>query len=91
VVVTIRFRGDRAANRPRTAVLTASVPPPVNRTSASAQPISFASCPRASSTACRERWPKRWTLLGFPYHSVRYGSIASTTSGAGFVVALLSR
>jgi hypothetical protein len=69
----------------------ASVPPPVKVSSASAQFTSFATCARASSIPCRARWPKRWTLEGLPYHVVRYGSITSTTSGAGLVVALLSR
>ena len=34
--------------------------------SASEQPTSCATCPRASSSICRAFWPKRWTLDGLP-------------------------
>ena len=54
-------------------------------------PISSAIARRASSISGMTLPPKEWMLEGFPYRSVKNGSIFSTTSGATLVVALLSR
>jgi hypothetical protein len=46
---------------------------------------------RAYSTADLARCPNEWTDCALPYSSDRYGNIASITSFATGVVALLSR
>src|SRR5262249_38750259 len=73
---------------PLRARLMASVPPEVKTSSlGSRPPISFASLPRAASTAPSASQPKGWLrLAGCPNFSVKYGSIASTTRGSHGVV-----
>ena len=81
-------RGDDAASRPpasagpATARLSASVPPPVKTISSGcAAPISSAARSRAASIAFLARRETACTPDGLPYHSSRYGAIASRTSG----------
>ena len=54
-------------------------------------PITPATRSLASSTARRARRPEAWRLDGLPCTSVRYGSIAASTSGSSGVVAAWSR
>ncbi|GIT12684.1 MAG: hypothetical protein CM1200mP34_0900 [Verrucomicrobiales bacterium] len=54
-------------------------------------PISLATCPRAASIIRAGSVARSYALDGLPQCSVRHGNIASTTSGATRVVALLSR
>ena len=91
VLVIIRLRGDRDIRRLRRTVLIDSVPPLVNRISSTAHLSRPATCDLAISTPRRACCPNRCMLEGLPHHSSKYGSITSTTSGAGIVVALLSR
>src|SRR5215470_8360945 len=73
---------------PLSARLIASVPPEVKTSSlGSRAPISFASLPRAASTAPSASQPNGWLrLAGCPNFSVKYGTIASTTRGSQGVV-----
>ena len=80
-----------AATSPRSAMLSASVPLPVNTISAGDAPIRAATWPRASSTAARARWPNQCRLEALPKPSRSTGSIASSTRGSSGVVALWSR
>ena len=82
------FRNARAT--PNTAMLSASVPPPVKTISPSCAPSNFAMRTRASSIAARASRPNTCTLLALPKCSRRYGNIASSTAGSSGVVALWS-
>src|SRR3989338_4054911 len=69
-----------------------SVAPLVNTTSCGDVLISSANCPRARSTAFSVSFPYWWVReWGFPYCSVKYGSIASSTRKSTAEVAWLSR
>src|SRR4051812_39984570 len=90
VVTTCRFLGwVRSALW--MAVLLLSVPQLVKTISRGSAPIRAATFSRAKSTALIRSCPKEYALEGFPHFSVKYGSIASITSGATRVVALLSK
>ena len=74
---------------PRMARLLASVAPDVKTTSGLFIPTRPATCPRASSTACRASRPAAWpALAGLPNLPDIHGSIASTTRRSAGVVAL---
>ena len=90
-VVTIwRFLGD-VAKADLMAVLSLSLPQLVNTISLlSLAPMRPATCSRADSICFDTRPPNVCMLDGFPHMSVRNGNMASRTSGAIFVVALLS-
>ncbi len=89
---TIFVRGGRTRPAtPRRAMLSASVPLPVNTISAGCAPRSRATSPRASSRAARACWPNQWMLDAFPKVSRSMGSMASSTRGSTGVVALWSR
>jgi len=77
----------RAYATPFKAKLSASVPPPVKTISSGLAPMREATFSLASSTAALASWPNEWMLEGLPYRSVRYGSMAWTTSGWTGVVA----
>ena len=77
----------RAKAVPFMARLSASLPPPVNRISFALAPISFPTEARASSKAHLASLPQECRLLGLPYFSEKYGSIAANTSSATAVVA----
>jgi len=76
---------------PFSARLSASEPPPVNTMRRGLAFTHAATCRRAFSTASRAPLPAEWMLEGLPCESERNGSIASRTSSARRVVALLSR
>ena len=76
---------------PLTARLFASVPPDVKITSPARIPSTRATRARASSSAPAAASPTVWWLDGLPNQRVRYGIIASSTSGRTGVVAALSR
>ena len=71
-------------------MLSDSVPPLVNTISLGEHPIDAATVSLAPSTARRVPWDSSYGLDGFPYLSLKYGSIASTTRGSVGVVALWS-
>jgi len=73
------------------AVLLLSVPHEVKITSRGCAPISSATCSRAVSTTDLSFAPNLYALDGLPHSVVRYGIIASSTSGRMGVVALWSR
>ena len=80
----------RAQNRPLTARLSASVPPPVKTTSLGRAPSAAASVSRASSTSRRAARPEACSDDGLPTMP-RHEVIASTASGSIGVVAAWSR
>jgi len=85
-----RSRAARAA--PTMPRLSASVPPEVKMTCDGSAPTAWATSRRACSSPARAVRPKPWALEGFPKAWwVRYGSIASSTSGRTGVVAAWSR
>ena len=86
-----RFSGGADRARPRTARLSASVPPPVKKISAGDPPSSAATGPRAASTASLAAFPAACNEDGFPRPPPRCGSMASSTLGSRSVVAALSR
>ncbi len=94
-VVTRWRRSGRSAatarNVPSRAVWLASVALAVKRMSAAFAPTSAATRARASPTARLAAMPGACGLEGLPNSPDRCGSIASRTSGASGVVALLSR
>jgi hypothetical protein len=77
----------RAACTPRTARLSASVPPPVNTTSPGRHPTVAATASRASSTTWRAARATRWAPDGFPKRSPSQGAMAAAASGRSAVVA----
>ncbi len=85
------IRSLAAKNTPKSAQLSASVPPDVKTTSVGSHPMSMATFSRAASTASRAAAPAQCALDGLPNSSVRHGVMASTTSGASGVEALKSR
>jgi hypothetical protein len=76
---------------PLMARLSDSVPPEVKTSSSGETPRNRAISSRAASTASRASRPKPWMLEAFPNRSVKYGSIAASTSGWTAVDALWSR
>ena len=66
--------GSSASATPRSAKLSASVPPLVNTTSDGSPPISAATAERASSSTAFARWPKWCTLEALPKSSVEHAS-----------------
>jgi hypothetical protein len=74
-----------------TAVLSLSVPQEVNTISSGTAFKRFAICSLALLICLPTCPPKLCMLEAFPYISLKKGSIASTTSGATCVVALLSK
>ena len=90
--VVMTFRGRPAPSTPpRIAVLSLSVPQLVKMISDGSALMSAATCSRAFSI-CRFTPPPNACMLdGLPHNSLKKGIIASTTSGATCVVALLSR
>src|SRR5581483_1364138 len=77
-------------SRPKIAVLSPSVPPELNTTSASRQLKNSASVSRAWSTALRACCPCRWIDEALQNCSIQYGRIASITSGNRGVVEFAS-
>ena len=73
------------------AELLLSVPQLVKMISRGSALIRVAILARALEMASPNLWPKEYALEGLPQFSVRNGSMASTTSEATRVVALLSR
>ena len=73
------------------AALLLSVPHDVKMTSIGCAPINSASCSRAFSIADFSFAPNLYALDGLPHSVVRYGIIASSTSGSMGVVALWSK
>jgi hypothetical protein len=73
------------------AVLLLSVAQEVKITSREGAPISSATCSRAVSTTDLSFDPNLYALDGLPHSVVRYGIMASSTSGKIGVVALWSR
>ena len=87
-VVTMRRRPPSAArSTPCSARLLDSLPLAVNTTSSVCAPSSRATSSRAASTASRAASPRECTLEALPNEAPSHGSMASTTSGAGRVVA----
>ncbi len=78
----------RAIATPLTAMLSDSVPPEVKTISSLPTRRKWATCSRAVSRPSRASRPKPCTLDGLPNRSLKYGSIASTTSGCTGVEAL---
>src|SRR5205814_10472059 len=76
---------------PFPARLSDSVPPEVNTTSRGRHPSTPATCRRAFSSPWWAARPQACTLEGLPYFSVKYGSMASSTTGSTPVVAAWSR
>ena len=84
--------GPSAWTVPKIAWLSLSLPQLVKTTSeGSPAPSSDPTFARAASMSRWTRPPNSYMLEAFPHRSVKNGIIASTTSGAGIVVALLSR
>ena len=84
--------GPSASTAPKIAWLSLSLPQLVKTISeGSDAPSSAATFARAASMSRWTRPPNSYMLDAFPHFSVKNGIIASTTSGAGIVVALLSR
>ena len=73
------------------AALLLSVAHEVKITSIGCAPINSATCSRAVSITDLSFAPNLYALDGFPHSVVRYGIIASSTSGSMGVVALWSR
>jgi hypothetical protein len=73
------------------AALLLSVPQLVKTILRGSAPMSLATCSRASAIMRAGALARSYALDGLPQCSVRHGNIASTTSGATRVVALLSR
>jgi len=73
------------------AALLLSVPQLVKTMWRGSAPMSAATCSRAVSIMRAGALARPYALDGLPQCSVRHGNIASTTSGATRVVALLSR
>ena len=73
------------------AALLLSVAHDVKRTSIECAPINSATCSRAVSITDFTFAPNLYALDGLPHSVVRYGIIASSTSGSTGVVALWSR
>ncbi len=73
---------------PRTARLSASVPPDVNTISDGSAPMRRATADRASSSTALARWPNAWMLDALPGHSLRAADTASATSAGTGAVAL---
>ena len=91
-VVTIRLpRRFSASTVPNTAMLLLSVPLPVKYTSCCLQPKALASVRRAFSSSPFAVSPMTCREEGLPQVSVMARETASTASGSGFVVALLSK
>ena len=90
VVVTIArgVTSDRASAMPRTARLSASVPPDVKTISEGSAPMSAATAARASSSTALARWPKAWMEDALPGHSLSAADTASATSPGTGAVAL---
>src|SRR6478736_553106 len=84
-------RSAAAIAMPLIARLLASVPPLVKTMSPARSPSIRATRARASDSASAAASPTVWWLDGLPYQRVRYGIIASSTSGRTGVVAALSR
>ena len=81
-------RSRAASAAPRMPRLSASVPPEVKITWFGSAPTAAATSRRACSRPARAVRPNRWPLEGFPKAElVRYGSMASSTSGRTGVVA----
>ena len=72
-------------------MLSDSLPQLVKTISEGSAWMSAATFARAVSSSSWTAPPNTCMLEALPYRSVKNGSIASTTSGATFVVALLSR
>ena len=91
VVVTIFMPVPNQSAAPRMAVLSDSVAHEVKRTSSGWQLKKAATCSRAFSTCLATCPPKACIDDGLPYSSPKKGIMASRTSGATCVVALLSK
>ena len=78
----------RAAASPLMPRLSDSVPPEVKTISSFETFRKPAICSRAVSMPSRASRPKPWTLDGLPKRSLKYGSIAWSTSGCTGVDAL---
>ena len=76
---------------PAMAALLLSVAQEVKITSGGCAPINSATCSRAVSTTALSFDPNLYELDGLPHSVVRYGIMASRTSGRIGVVALWSR
>ncbi len=87
LVIRCRPLALAAQATPLRARLSASVPPEVKTISRGFAPSAAAIRSRASSSPWRARRPEAWMLEGLPWCSVRYGSIASSTSGRSGEVA----
>ena len=90
LVMTV-VAGPSASATPKIALLSLSLPQLVKTISPGSQRRSAATFARAASMSAWTRPPNSYMLEALPQRSVKNGIIASTTSGAGFVVALLSR
>ena len=73
---------------PRTARLSASVPPDVKTISEGSAPTRRATAVRASSSTALARWPKAWMLDALPGQSRSAADTASATSAGTGAVAL---
>jgi len=82
-----RLRPVAARIAPASARLFASLPLAVNTISSACAPIRRATSSRAASIASRAASPRVCTLEALAARSPSQGSMASTTSGAGRVVA----
>ena len=91
VITCLPPRASAARTIPLTARLFASVPPAVNTTSPARMPSTRAMRALASSRAAAAASPTVWRLDGLPKSLVRYGAIASSTSGRTGEVAAWSR
>ena len=90
VVITFRSLPYQSAV-PRSAVLSLSVAQEVKSTSSGSQFRNAATCSRAFVTYAATCPPNACMEDGLPYSSPKKGIIASRTSGATRVVALLSK
>ena len=78
----------RNSAMPRTARLSASVPPDVKTISDGSAPMSLATAARASSSTALARWPNAWMEDALPGHSLSAADTASATSAGTGAVAL---
>lgn len=72
---------SRYGRSPANTRLFASLPPEVKMIWSGSQPINLATRCLASATALAARLPSPYIAPAFPYSSLRYGNIASKTSG----------
>ena len=91
VVTMCLPRLPRRFTVPKTAQLSASVPPEVKNTRSGSAPRAAATSLRAERRARAVSMPKPYRAEGLPQFSVSALVIASTASGQGWVVAELSR